>query len=273
MRLLNRFRLGTLLFNFCTSLSPSMATFNPTIAGQDPTTTIAPTFPSHASGNSSFSPSQMLNTHIVTRRQLLNTTSDATSASLSSSSAPGGFETSLDTSVRSRCFEVPVFNASSTLTCYAIPSTTKDSHSSVGTSGPGSGDRLAAIICPALGFAPPVLTFAVLFKYQPELYTWFQRNAEERAKDWWRAFRSNRREFKSNRQWNQRQKADAKAMKDWKTWIVRRIIQSQAKDGTPLTEEQVRKIKDLDIVEQLDIWEGMVRLIPASGSETLVDQL
>ena len=258
-----------------------MATFNPTIAGQGPTTTIAPILPNHASGNSSFSASQMLNTHIVVRRQSLNTTSDAATASVSSLPAPGTIQSSLDTSASSSCYEVPSFNASATPTCYEIPSSAMVSDSSVGTYAPPGPsdeyvDNLALIICPAL-VGSAVLAFPFLMYYQPEIFQWFEREAEMPAKDWWRAFRTkiNWQDFRGDRKVTKAHNAENKAAKKWKKYIERRILKSQAHDGTPLTPEQVQKIKNLDHAqkEEMTIWGELVRLIPASGSETSADQL
>lgn len=220
-----------------------MAASAPTVSSQNPTATVALISPSHASENSSFAASQMLHSPVAIKRQFLNTTSNATTTSTSTS--------------------------------YEIPSSTTESM--VATYGPSHPSNkhiidLAEIICPAVAFGVGSIAFFPLLYYQPSLAKWFERAANEhggqQAKDWWRA-------FNNAKQLEKMQDADyiiRRDLNDWDVYIERRILQNHAKYGTPLNSQQVQAIKEATRGERFSIWSGAVRLIPASGSKTLVDQ-
>ena len=222
MLFLNRVRCGILLCNAYIPLSPCMAASAPTISSQNPTATVALISPSHASGNASFAASQMLHSPLAIKRQFLNTTSNATTASTSTS------------------YEIPSSTTESMVATYG-PSRPSNEHI----------QKLAAIIAPATVLGVGTIAFFPFLYKELELAEWFHRTAGQQAKDWWRA-------FDNVRELDKLEKADVRASRalgDWEIYMERRILNNQGVEGGPLSPEQMEEIEAVERANiRFSIW-------------------
>ena len=234
MLFLNGFRFGTLLFNVCISQSPCMADSNLTISGQNLTNTIALISPSHPLGTPSLSASQMSHSPVAIRRRIFNSTSIVPTASTSASST-------------SSEVTVPTYGP-------------KPSENHIA--------KLAEMICPSILI--PGLGFYALKHYEPKIAEYIERvageNGERNPEVYWRAFAQATRLDKGL------PKAQAAARR-WLIWMERMFLNGQARDNSLFSKKQVNRITEFEnALERGDrIWDGLVRLIPASGSKLSVD--
>lgn len=256
MLLLNGFRIGTLLLNACFSLDPCIAAPNPTISGQNPTTAIARISPSHALRNSSFSPSQPLHSPGAIKRQILNSTSIVPSASTSSSPTLGS-TSSIGSSLNT------------------LASSTSSSEVAVATYGPAAPSdnhiaKLAEILCPSI--LVPSLTFYTLKHYSPQIAKWFEDAAAEtggqQPETLLRAF------SKAIQLDKMKSYPQVNIVRQWITWMQRKMLADASRDGNLLTPEQRDEVIE-ELHNALDrgetVWRGVVRLILASGNRMSVD--
>ena len=105
--------------------------------------------------------------------------------------------------------------------------------------------------------------------YQPRLAKWFKsfanKNGGQEVEDMWNAFRV-------APALDTMPYREAEQTREYVTYIERSLLSDQAREGGPLSPEQMQDIEEAERAVQASIWQGEVRLVPASGSKTLADQ-